>query len=233
MFSAGSNPTRAVSENRDGEDLNKAKRLSSVSCTTEAIHHHGSNLKGLLIQWLQRKNDLKCVADRKIYLRAVLVFVFFLLGLSFTDTDNSQDSREREGTFFYSTLPLPLAHEHSDIYVQLWTWDDYHIFLIATLVFTRLLLDEIYHLIELLFDWLMMWYWFKFVCLFIWFKVLLQLYDMEETGGLELAWTFTLAFQANRLTKYASQKERVADSSMEIFYLHDSSKWFDIVNRNK
>ena len=33
-------------------------------------------------------------------------------------------------------------------------WDDYHIFLIASLVFTRLLLNEIYHLIELPFDWL-------------------------------------------------------------------------------
>ena len=34
-------------------------------------------------------------------------------------------------------------------------WDDYHIFLIVPLVFTRLLLDEIYHLIELPFDWLL------------------------------------------------------------------------------
>ena len=33
-------------------------------------------------------------------------------------------------------------------------WDDYHVFLIAALVFTRLLLDEIYHLIELPFEWL-------------------------------------------------------------------------------
>ena len=33
-------------------------------------------------------------------------------------------------------------------------WDDYHVFLIATLVFARLLLDEIYHLIELPFEWL-------------------------------------------------------------------------------
>ena len=33
-------------------------------------------------------------------------------------------------------------------------WDDYQVFLIATLVFTKLLLDEIYHLIELPFDWL-------------------------------------------------------------------------------
>ena len=44
---------------------------------------------------------------------------FFLSGFSFTDTDNSQDSREREGTIFYFTLPLPPAHEHSDIYLQL------------------------------------------------------------------------------------------------------------------
>ena len=80
---------------------------------------------------------------------------FFLSGISSTNTDNSQDSR-REGTIFDSTLPLPPAHEHSDIYLQLCTWDDFHIFLIEKPVFTRLLLDEIYHIIELLFDWLMM-----------------------------------------------------------------------------
>ena len=78
----------------------------------------------------------------------------FLSGFSFTDTDNSQDSRRREGTIVYSILPLPPAHKHSDIYLQLCMWGDYHVFLIATLVFTRLLLDEIYHLIELPFDWL-------------------------------------------------------------------------------
>ena len=73
---------------------------------------------------------------------------FFLSGLSLTDTDNSQDSRGREGTIFYCTLPLQPAHEHSDIYLQLRMWDDYDIFLIAPLVFTRLLLDEIYPFIE-------------------------------------------------------------------------------------
>ena len=84
----------------------------------------------------------------------------FLSGISFTDTYDSQEGRGREGTIFYSTLLLyhpPLAHEHSDIYLQLCTWDDYHIFLIPPLVYTRLLLDEIYHLIELPFHWLMMW----------------------------------------------------------------------------
>ena len=37
---------------------------------------------------------------------------FFLSRFFFTDTDDSQDSRGREGTIFYSTLPLPSAHEH-------------------------------------------------------------------------------------------------------------------------
>ena len=85
-------------------------------------------------------------------------FFFFLSGFSFTSTDNSQDSSGRERTIFYSTLPLPPAHKHSDIYLQRCMWDDYHIFLNAPLVFTRLLLNEIYHLIELPFDWLMMCY---------------------------------------------------------------------------
>ena len=54
-----------------------------------------------------------------------IFFLSFLSGLSFTDTDNSQDCRGRGETFFYSTLPLPPAHEHTDIYVQLCTCDDY------------------------------------------------------------------------------------------------------------
>ena len=73
--------------------------------------------------------------------------VFFFLsisGFSFTSTDDSQDSRGREGAIFYSSLLLPPAHEDSDIYLQLSMWDDYHILLIATLVFTRLLLIEIF-----------------------------------------------------------------------------------------
>ena len=82
---------------------------------------------------------------------------FFLLGISVKDTDDSQASQGMEETIFYSNLPLPPADEHSDIYFQLYMWNDYHILLIAPLVFTRLLLDEIYHLIELPFDWLMMW----------------------------------------------------------------------------
>ena len=63
---------------------------------------------------------------------------FSFIRVFFTDTDDSQDSRGRVGTIFYSTLPFPPTHEHWDIYLQLCIWDDYHVFLIATLVFTRL-----------------------------------------------------------------------------------------------
>ena len=90
----------------------------------------------------------------------VVVVVVFLLEFSFTDTEDTQDSRGREGTIFYSTVPLPPAQEHSNIYLQLCMWNDYYIFLIAPLVYTRLLLDEFYHLIELELS-------FESLCLFI------------------------------------------------------------------
>ena len=62
-----------------------------------------------------------------------LFFVFFSIRVFF----HGHRQIKREGTVFYSTLPLPSSDEHSDIYLQLCTWDDYRIFLIATLVFTR------------------------------------------------------------------------------------------------
>ena len=40
--------------------------------------------------------------------------------------ENSQDIRGREGNIFYSTLPLPSANEHSDIYLHV-RWPS-HIF---------------------------------------------------------------------------------------------------------
>ena len=49
----------------------------------------------------------------------------------------------KDAELFYSTLPLPPAHKHSDI-------------LITLFAFTTLLLNEIYHLTELPSDRLMM-----------------------------------------------------------------------------
>ena len=131
----------------------------------------------------------------------------FLLGFSITDTDDLQNSRGREGTIFYSTLSLPPAHEHWDIYFQLCMWDDYHVFLIATLVFTRLLLDEISSLIKLALDWLIDWLIddAMFVCVFD--ELILGFCYSGltwETGGFELVSTITRVLQANRLSKCAS-----------------------------
>ena len=100
---------------------------------------------------------------KRVTLRIFLIF--FSSGFSFTDTDDSQDSRVRDGTMFYSSLPPLATHEYSDTYLQHWMWDDYHIVLIASPVTNKLLLDEIYHLIQLPFDWLVMQCLFLFVYL--------------------------------------------------------------------
>ena len=133
-----------------------------------------------------------------------LIPSLFLSGFSFTDTDDSQGGRGREGTIFYSILPLPSAHKHLGIYLpystlsyppahkhlrinlQLCMWDGYHIFFITTLVFTRLVLDELYHLIEFPFHY----WWYIIFCLFTWW------FDTRF---------FTFVLQTNRLTKRASQ----------------------------
>ena len=115
-----------------------------------------------------------------IYIYMYIYIYFFSIKIFFHGHWQLTGQQGKGGPIFYSTLPLPPAHEHSDIYLQLCTWGGYHIFFIAMLVLTRLLLDEIYHLIELLFDWLNMWYWFLFTCLLNWFFVLLQLFDMRN-----------------------------------------------------
>ena len=114
-----------------------------------------------------------------------------------------------------------LLHSTSPIYsyLQLCMWDKDHIFLIAPLAFSRLLLDEIYHLIELLFDWLIdCWLidWLiddpMFACLLD--DLILDFCHSNrtrETGGLKRASTITLLLQVNRLTKCASHPKILTD----------------------
>ena len=90
-----------------------------------------------------------------IFCRAGHVFfVFFLFRVFFHRhwRFTGQQGKGEDHLLFHSTTST--AHEHSDIYLQLCMWDDYHVFLIAKQVFTRLLLDEIHYLIELPIDWL-------------------------------------------------------------------------------
>ena len=93
------------------------------------------------------------------------------------------------GTMLYSFLSVSPAHEHSDIYLQLCMWDDYHLFLIASLVTIRLLLDELYHFIELPF-WLIDDAMLVSVC----FLVLDFCYSILslEANGFELPSTITI-----------------------------------------
>ena len=121
--------------------------------------------------------------------------IFFLSRFSFTDIDVSWD---REGTIFYSTLPLPPAHEHSDIYLQLCMWADYHVCVYQTA--TRW---DLQNLIELPFDWLTDDV--LFVCLLDGLIRDICYSNLTwEIGGFELASTIILVLQANRLTKCAS-----------------------------
>ena len=97
-------------------------------------------------------------------------FFFYQGFLSRTPTTHRTVGEGREPYLIPLYHLKPLTNIQTFI-LQLCMWDDYHIFLIALLIFTRLLLGEIYHLIEVLFDWLMMWCWFLLVYLLIWFKV--------------------------------------------------------------
>ena len=73
-------------------------------------------------------------------------------------------------------------------------WDDYHVFFIVTLVFTRLLLDDIYHLIELPFHWLIDEA--MFVLLLDELIIGFCYSDLTwKTGGFELLLTITLYYK--------------------------------------
>ena len=114
-----------------------------------------------------------------------------------------EDSREREGIMLHDYLLLLSTHEHSDIYSQLCMWDDYHAFLIASLVTTRLLLDGFDHFIELPF-WLINDAMLVSVCL-LEYLILDSCYSSLslETVWFKLTSTISIVLQANRLTKCA------------------------------
>ena len=118
--------------------------LSFYSTTHDHLpdrqYYSGHLLMAALKFYLKRRN---CRAHiffaRYLFLPFLhdFIYIFFLSGLSFTDTDDSEDNRGREGIIFYSTLPIPPTHEHSDTCLQLCMWDDYHTFLISTLVIAQ------------------------------------------------------------------------------------------------
>ena len=120
--------------------------------------------------------------------------VFFLGHWWFT----GQPGKRRDQ--LYSTLPLSPDHEYSDIYLQLCIWDDYHVFLIASHVITRLLLDEIYHHWELTIDLLLIKYW-----LILMIFSARSCYSGQVSDEFEFALTIIIVLKAILLIQYASQ----------------------------
>ena len=122
--------------------------------------------------------------------------LFFLYEFSLTDTGDSQDYRRREGSIFYSTLPFPPFHEHLDIYLQLWMWDDYHV------IFNRTPDCYSMRITTLLDYYLVNWWWnFNFFVCLVDDLVLGFCYSnlTRETCGFELLLTIILVLQAKRL----------------------------------
>ena len=131
----------------------------------------------------------------------VILSDFFVSGFSSKTLTIHRTTGEGRGPSFIS-----LYHFHLLIKIETFicNTDDYHVSLIATLVFTRLLFDELYHLLELPFEWLIDDP--VFVCLLDELILGFCYSDLTlETGGFELASTITLVLEANRLTKCASQ----------------------------
>ena len=146
-----------------------------------------------------------------------LLIFFFCQGFLSRALTTHRTVGDGGGTIFYSTVQLPPAHEHSDIYLYLCMWDDYSIFLIALLAFTRLLLDEIYYLLELKFNWLCE----VSFCLYTWWfdiRFFVTAILIRKTDGLERASTITLVLQANWYSWWSfTLVKSITKSSINLF----------------
>ena len=104
----------------------------------------------VLTQLLQKhKTPQTFMLNEYTWFKFYFIRVFFYRHYQFTGEQGKGEGH------LNSSLPLTPTHKLSDIYLQLWKWDDHHIFLVTPVVITRLLLDEIYPLREIPFRWLM------------------------------------------------------------------------------
>ena len=128
------------------------------------------------------------------------MFFFFYQGLRSQALAILEKAGGRD--HLYSSLPLTTAQNHSDIYLQLCMWDDYHVFLLAPLETNKLAKWWV-----LPPHWITAWlidYW-MLICLL--YALILHFGKgilKQESGGFELPKTITLVLQGKRLTKCAS-----------------------------
>ena len=144
---------------------------SRVEKTYTMSTSHFISMRRVHLLWLW-----KWFALLLLLLLFLFLLLFYLSGFSSQKLTIHRTAGERRGPSF---IPLYNFHPLTNIGTFICMWDDYHVFLIATLVFTRLLLDGIYHFNQLPFEWLIddaM-----FVCLFTWWidtRFLLERFDI-------------------------------------------------------
>ena len=114
--------------------------------------------------------------------RLVLAFIYFVFSIRvfFSRHWRFRGQQRKGGDHLYYFLLLSPAHNHSDIYLQLYKRDDYHIFSFVSLITTKLLLDEIYHFTELHLDLLMMECWLGFMLDRLFLGFLLQRFEIQN-----------------------------------------------------
>ena len=83
-----------------------------------------------------------CLTINSIIVKRSDFFIFLYLGFLSHRLTIYRTVGEGSG-YLNSSLLLPYAHEHSDIYLQVSSWNDYRVFLILVHVITRMLPDKI------------------------------------------------------------------------------------------
>ena len=138
-------------------------RLLLTNCLSVFDHFMGLTLKGLTIGLKNLRKSVNQKYHQTLSLQSQYHTgkIFFDLGCLYGHWQfiGLQGS---EGHHLYSSPPFPLGHRHPDIYLELCMWEEYQVFLIASLVIARLLLNEIYHLWDFIFDLLLIEDWFRF-----------------------------------------------------------------------
>ena len=156
------------------------------------------------------KNSNRRLAEKRQWSVVVIFFgiffSFFYQGfLSRTLTIHRTAGEGRDHLLFHSTTSTHsqrFRHLFATLHMRLLS----HTFLIAMLVFTRLLLAETYHLFKLLLDW---WCNIDFRLFGCWLIRFCCSFFTWEIGGPELASTIILVLQTNRITKCASHWVRI------------------------
>ena len=117
-----------------------------MKCVLLLLLYQGTRLLWKYHKLLNRREEWNTKIAILIWLvkfSSLWIDNFFLFGFLSQALTIQRTAREGRG-HLCSSLPIPSSREQSDIYLQLWIWNDQLVFLIVLHVVTRLLLNEIY-----------------------------------------------------------------------------------------